>query len=1144
MSFPSAQGSTNLTKMRGSAYDADQFMLLCSNTVVFAARVNGAPTGKTYAQLTFDTVTTGAYTDLEVGMTVYLSRTGDIKNTYFRGRVRKTPTSSILYVNENSESITDNDYIFVVRDWALHPKFARVVGSNYYKDFDKTYAHPAPIVTIIQSAYVGIADAGTDLFTQAFAANAIPVASGATVSNYLFAIPSGVSVVSGSLSTSNVTLSFPTRQEEYWVTLTVTDSNSVATVMHFPVWSIPADLSTTIAVGFDGATVEGGLDSGWNATVNAFEGVSDVLDQTLAVLFEVENYSGTTGSLVTDIKFVGRFRRDTNSNTSDEQASRLLSSSFEIEGIASQLSRMPMEKIKAVIKSSPTVWDEIKDLTPWRAVCHFLATHTTFFNVNSMIIQDTTNTYTYPSFPVNGQSVFDAIKDILFSVNSNIEWSSSGIGWLMKDLRYDTPSHRASGTVLIDFDIQDALSVNLEYQHVNPVAQINGAGGSYSTSNGQELVVFAKWPGITAGQGFSIEAFNRQIIDKDLSKTAAAVILRKLIGYHAAVLNNRFRLSVEFPDQYNWIIPTRGQWYRWILSVSDQDGLRHDFTTSKRWICESVTITHDNTTASKTIQATFSTEADAVDGQDYEPPASGSIVPVDSVIPVDNVYDNWPDLSVVIGDTPPANSGSSTTTVAPMDGSVQIAVTNGSESHGWVTREGLLPSPRYVPLDPPLATGEYITDAKLAALGLLDAYFLATDGTTSHVYYTDNVLKNAQDWVTSADITGEFTDIRTTAVDGSLLIKGNTATSDIEHWDLTTDTHGGSIPPAGGTATFGFGSFGGTGLASSSTPNGGGIYFAAASWAGLTNVTTLTLHFSSDVASHGVFDLVVNSSGGVIGSPSYQGSDGTGYVYQWTFTNENFTTFNLYSALAAQYYLDWVEWEYSLTPSYLVAYSSDHGATFATPIAAGAGRIDTEKVGNPSLIGATTQVKIATTLGGSYSNYGSAVPTGTQPTAIHIPHYEFGSTTVKNISTITPEFLMASNVLSGTNEALWKVTVGGNTFTSITPLSGGQYGIAISNDCITMPWRSGAIILALLDFGGTRKIARSLNSGSSWTFSSALDAAAQCLVTIVNDKANRQLWFANGSLGVGYIKNYQSSLTVVNKALPTSDPVTVVDVYL
>lgn len=1147
MTFPGVQGSTNLTKMRGSEYYADQYMLLCSNTVVFTARINGAPTGKTYAQVAFDTVTTGAYTDIEVGMTVYFSRTNDIKKAYFRGRARKTPTSTILYVNENSESITDNDYIFVVRDWALHPKFARVVGAAYYKDYDVSYTAPAPVIGLIQSAYAGIADSGTGLFTKAFAASGTGVASGATVSNFLFTVPSGVSVVTGSLSSANVTLSFPARQEEYWCSIKITDSNAVATTLHFPVWSIPADFSTTVVNGFNGASIEGALDSGWNATVDAFEGVENILDQTLAVIFEVETYNGTVGSLNTDIKFVGRFRRDVNTNEADEVANRLLNTSFEIEGITSQLSRTPMEHIKAIIKSSPSVWDEIKDLTPWRAVCHFLSTHTTFFNIHSMLLQDTTNSYTYPSFPVNGQSVYDAIKDILFSVNSNIEWSPDGDGWIMKDLRYQDTTSRAAVTSLMDFDIQDVVSVSLEYQHVNSVAQINAAGGSYSTSNGQELVVFSKWPGITmSAQGFSIEAFNRQIINANYSKVQAAAVLRKLVGYHAAVLNNRYRLSVEFPDQYNWIVPTRGKWFRWTLTASDQDGLRHTFTTSQRWICESISIQHDNETGSKTVQAVFSTEADATDGQDYEPPASGSTTPTDSNIPPDNVYVNWPDLSVVIPEIPTGTGagGGSTTTIAPMDGSVQIVVTNGSESHGWVTREGLLPSPRYVPLDPPLASGEVINDAKFAALGLLDAYFLASDGTTSHVYYTDNVLKNAQDWVTSADITGEFTDIRTTSTDGSLLIKGNTSTSATELWDLTTDTHGGSIPPAGGTATYGFGSFGGTGLASSSTPNIGGIYFAAAAWTGLTNVTALTLHFSGDVVLNGIFDLSVTSAGGSIGTPSDHANDVTGHYFRWDFTNEDFTTFDLYSALAAQYYLDWIAWEYSLTPSYLVAYSSDHGATFATPIAAGSGGIDTEKVGNPSLIGSSSQVKIATTLGGSYSNYGSTTPTGTQPTAIHIPHYEFGSTTVKNISTITPQFLMASNVLSGSNEALWKVTVGGNTFTDITPVSSGNYGKAVSNDCIMMPWRSGSIILTLLDFAGTRKIARSLNAGSSWTISSALDAAAKCLVVIVNDKLNKQVWFANGSLGVGYIKDYQTSLTVINKTLPTSDAVTKVDVFL
>src|SRR5688572_19178710 len=98
MPFPSAALSAgNLESLRGTStvnptYAAAQFISLCPNTTVFAARVNGAPSGTSYAQIAYDTVTTGAYTDIVVGQTIYISASNSIRAAYFIGRIRATPT--------------------------------------------------------------------------------------------------------------------------------------------------------------------------------------------------------------------------------------------------------------------------------------------------------------------------------------------------------------------------------------------------------------------------------------------------------------------------------------------------------------------------------------------------------------------------------------------------------------------------------------------------------------------------------------------------------------------------------------------------------------------------------------------------------------------------------------------------------------------------------------------------------------------------------------------------------------------------------------------------------------------------------------------------------------------------------------------
>lgn len=245
MPFPSA--ISDYTPLRGSSsiaprYAANQFLCLCPNTVIFKALVNGAPTGNSYAQVTFDTVTTGAYTDIEIGMTVLIGSDSDIRNATFVGRVRKAPTSSILYINETSADIADNDNVWVIYDFRVWDKLARLSGGTQYKDYDLAFSQLKPVVYSLQSAYAGICSGSPSGFTVAFAASAFAGTSGATISSYAWTVPSGGTVTAGATNTANVTVRFDAGF--YWLKLVVTDSGSRTATRWIPVWSVPADYSS------------------------------------------------------------------------------------------------------------------------------------------------------------------------------------------------------------------------------------------------------------------------------------------------------------------------------------------------------------------------------------------------------------------------------------------------------------------------------------------------------------------------------------------------------------------------------------------------------------------------------------------------------------------------------------------------------------------------------------------------------------------------------------------------------------------------------------------------------------------------------------------------------------------------------------
>ncbi len=140
-------------------------------------------------------------------------------------------------------------------------------------------------------------------------------------------------------------------------------------------------------------------------------------------------------------------------------------------------------------------------------------------------------------------------------------------------------------------------------------------------------------------------------------------------------------------------------------------------------------------------------------------------------------------------------------------------------------------------------------------------------------------------------------------------------------WDFTSSSYGCSIPSAAGTATYGFGSFDGTGLHSSTTPNGSDNYFAAASCPlSLTDITAVRIHTTASVElSEIAFSLDGNATSHNnlgLNHPSLYGTDGTGYYMEWNSADvyglnpdgEDATSFDLYSSLAhASYSINWIE---------------------------------------------------------------------------------------------------------------------------------------------------------------------------------------------------------------------------------------------
>jgi hypothetical protein len=87
----------------------------------------------------------------------------------------------------------------------------------------------------------------------------------------------------------------------------------------------------------------------------------------------------------------------------------------------------------------------------------------------------------------------------------------------------------------------------------------------------------------------------------------------------------------------------------------------------------------------------------------------------------------------------------------------------------------------------------------------------------------------------------------------------------------------------------------------------------------------------------------------------------------------------------------------------------------------------------------------------------------------------------------TDKYIMATPA-SVSGESVWKVVSG--TPTAITPNDGVSDGLAVSPNCIAMADGIETHIVAVLSFGGVRKLAYSANGGSSWSFNTQVSNSA------------------------------------------------------
>lgn len=1131
MTFNSAITTPQYTKLRASQYQAAHNISLYSNRVVFSCQCfTDLTSAINYAAFGWHNTLAGASSAVEVGQTILVSLTNDITQWTWRLRVRLTPTNTgsggTISCNETDAHIPLNAYLFFIDTFEVWDCLSRPTLATppvQLEDFEQAYQNLLPSITGLSYQYAGEADASSGKLRVVLAMTGTAMASGATISSWLVTPRAGqATLISGSYSSATVTFdldpSTMTTWGETWFTVALTDSNGNVLTRHSGVKitnnSHPPD------VGFENIDLTNDLQRGWSAKLPAFQGVNSVLAWTLGVVWRSEEVYGTTAGALgatSNIDFVGYLIKDNPTAAGDPTYTVISQTTFDMVDVAARLANIEMQLIGMFLDVSPVLWDHITNLTVRRGIWHVLTRHSTaVFLVDvqfDTLLSD--DSYLFPILSTQGQNSLAVCNGIAAQVNAALEFGPDGTIIVTRDARFLTAAQRNALVTVASFNAQGAsddctvLNVQRSYE---PVIGVLDGNGAISDTNSNVQVFQSRSPGAAQGMAQGTATLANQILIASQTAAAAQAELNQRNGNQYEILNSQETITLDFPDGYNFFIASHGQWYTLNATVDmvGPNGVqRITYTTAVRWLLEQVHYALSPATGERKPQVTLRRETRIGDPGftvQIPPQPSASLLPF-SFTPI-----AFPGFDFML--TPP--EGITAPPALPVP-TAPAASGGGTPALLWTTTRlflsfnyAHLASPAYADITPStlgaFTIREAIVDLLGTTLGAVPVYCLASDGTNSAVWYCANAAQAVPVWTQGALISGVYTIVRLTKTAGAILVYGPSVGSGATALPITLDFTAGQQgfvlgDPKGviGSPNNGFW-VSGHGFESDNTqpPLNLLLSFYITGLPNLT-ISSITVTIKNVVNNTAPTGLYLQSGGVWSGGYAMNGHTGNaGTTVTDTTTGAGLPVANItgiqltFFSGSSAYPPDALEvptlvisgtGNFPSSANSQVAYSTNYGATFATAlvIAGTPGSVagfDTQHGGTASFAAAATALYKATTLGGAYSSFLTAL--GANPLVILIPWAIWGSTATKN-TTATPDFIYGTDAtVSG--DTLWCVV--GSTKTAVTPKISGTPGIPVGANCLTT-WL-GTRIAGLFSFSGTVHLMTGVitNSGTpaiTWT---------------------------------------------------------------
>lgn len=1092
--------SPQLALLHAGHYEGAQQASFFSGRIVFAGQVTqDLSLQTTWIQFSYGSVSAGAYTAVEQNQTIIIGTTNDLVYSakverLWRGRCRTVADASNIYTNISSVNVPNGAFFWVLDQWEILGVLSRAIPPDpataiQYVDSTEPYLPLSPRVTGLRTMYVGNTDDITGQLRIALSITAYPEESGASITAYLWSFRSGVAtVISGSVTTPTVTVdinpSACATWGETWGTLTVT---STATNLTRKFGIKVHDASHPPTVGFQNMQVKGAYDgsSAYSATLPGFAGIDDILPGTPAIIWRSdEMYGATPGSLTGDnIDFVGWLQNESGNLKGDAVYSNLADATFQLAGVGARLAYLAMQLLIIINDSSPALWDHMIDACPRRTIWHILTRHSTAALLSDIAFDDdlSSEDYTFPYLPLTGKNLSDIPNAVLAQVNAALEFAPDGRILACRDAQYIGTTEQASVPIIANWTGQDGFVVAVGVTYDNSIGVVDADGAAWDAGHTNVTAFASRAPGIAQGESQGSSTLANQILIVGSAPNDAQAELNARSGTFYEVTNLVEELTVDHPDGYNFIIPSRCQLYTWTLDtalVGDNNVQRIIYDTSTLWYVRSVDFTHDNDKGTRKVRVvyhrvTFSTSPG--DTVPIPPPTVFTLPPLPPLpFPALPDLPPFPDSGLLPAQLPPG-------ALAPPPGKLTGAsggtLIEASATNAYVTSSFLpLISPVWFGVTP-TDLGAYtirqvLFDPFGPASNTCGAYLLASDGTHSAVWWTANVLQRPPVWTQGASVSGEYTIIRARNVPGAVDIYTLTGSGSSVDETLTISRTSLTSVPTSFSTILGQNYT----LTISGTGNwiGGFPYQSDAFYAdNNTGMPWPRINVSATCDSDGIIQLIVD--GDVFPAvPTFTGSHiyvvtltGTGSPFVFAYCDSTYTDNSGTHSVRVQGSL-------GATPD--VRTSADYGATLSATVAvsgvssATVGGYDVSLGGTVSYAAGNGAVYKATTIGGSYASWYS-ISGGANAVCLIVPWYKRNSTSSLNTTTSTPDVVAVLD----DGRILW-LDGATATATNITP-SGST--AADNANCFTCSFGTHLAVFILKS--GVYHWLTSTNGGSSWT---------------------------------------------------------------